>query len=80
MLFPEESYPPQVLCDSIIRLIPGVMNNETSALFDSFQDNLLAPLFTQDLLTGKEIKFQKYYYLEMRRKLQMERTKVNNFD
>jgi tRNA (guanine37-N1)-methyltransferase len=24
-------------------LIPGVLNNETSALFDSFQDNLLAP-------------------------------------
>ena len=32
-----------VLCDSIIRLIPGVLNNETSALTDSFQDNLLAP-------------------------------------
>ena len=35
--------PAAVLCDSIIRLIPGVMNNETSALFDSFKDNLLAP-------------------------------------
>ena len=35
--------PAAILCDSIIRLIPGVMNNETSALFDSFQDNLLAP-------------------------------------
>ncbi|MBL4654008.1 MAG: tRNA (guanosine(37)-N1)-methyltransferase TrmD [Flavobacteriales bacterium] len=32
-----------VLCDSIIRLIPGVLNNETSALTDSFQDDLLAP-------------------------------------
>ena len=32
-----------VLVDSIIRLIPGVLNNETSALTDSFQDNLLAP-------------------------------------
>lgn len=32
-----------VLCDSIIRLIPGVLGNETSALTDSFQDNLLAP-------------------------------------
>jgi tRNA (guanine37-N1)-methyltransferase len=29
--------------DSIGRLIPGVLNDETSALFDSFQDNLLAP-------------------------------------
>lgn len=32
-----------VICDSIIRLIPGVLGNETSALTDSFQDNLLAP-------------------------------------
>lgn len=32
-----------VVADSIIRLIPGVLNDETSALSDSFQDNLLAP-------------------------------------
>ena len=32
-----------VLADSIIRLIPGVLNDETSALTDSFQDNLLSP-------------------------------------
>ena len=32
-----------VVCDSIIRLIPGVISDETSALTDSFQDNLLAP-------------------------------------
>jgi tRNA (guanine37-N1)-methyltransferase len=32
-----------ILCDSIIRLIPGVISDETSALTDSFQDNLLAP-------------------------------------
>lgn len=32
-----------VVADSIIRLIPGVLNNETSALTDSFQDNLLSP-------------------------------------
>lgn len=32
-----------VLADSIIRLLPGVLNDETSALSDSFQDNLLAP-------------------------------------
>lgn len=32
-----------VLSDSIIRLLPGVLNDETSALSDSFQDNLLAP-------------------------------------
>lgn len=32
-----------VLTDSLIRLVPGVLNDETSALSDSFQDNLLAP-------------------------------------
>jgi len=32
-----------VLIDTIGRLIPGVLNDETSALFDSFQDDLLAP-------------------------------------
>ena len=32
-----------VLCDTKIRLIPGVLNDETSALTDSFQDQLLAP-------------------------------------
>jgi tRNA (guanine37-N1)-methyltransferase len=32
-----------ILVDTIGRLIPGVLNDETSALFDSFQDNLLAP-------------------------------------
>ncbi len=32
-----------VFCDSIIRLIPGVLGDESSALNDSFQDELLAP-------------------------------------
>lgn len=32
-----------VLCDAVIRLVPGVIGDETSALTDSFQDNLLAP-------------------------------------
>jgi len=32
-----------VFCDAIIRLIPGVLSDETSALTDSFQDNLLSP-------------------------------------
>lgn len=32
-----------ILCDSVIRLLPGVLNDETSALTDTFQDNLLAP-------------------------------------
>jgi len=53
-----------VIVDAIGRLIPGVLNDETSALFDSFQDDLLAPpVYTrpadfrgwkipQELLTG----------------------------
>jgi tRNA (guanine37-N1)-methyltransferase len=32
-----------VVCDAIIRLLPGVLNDETSALSDSFQDGLVAP-------------------------------------
>jgi tRNA (guanine37-N1)-methyltransferase len=35
--------PAAVVVDAIGRLIPGVLNDETSALFDSYQDNLLAP-------------------------------------
>ena len=40
-----------VLCDAVIRLIPGVLSDETSALTDSFQDNLLAPpVYTRPLI------------------------------
>lgn len=35
--------PAAAFCDGVIRLLPGVLNDETSALSDSFQDNLLAP-------------------------------------
>lgn len=35
--------PAAVVSDAIIRLIPGVLSDETSALTDSFQDNLIAP-------------------------------------
>ncbi|MEZ5027026.1 MAG: tRNA (guanosine(37)-N1)-methyltransferase TrmD [Chitinophagales bacterium] len=35
--------PAAVLVDAVVRLIPGALNDETSALSDSFQDNLLAP-------------------------------------
>lgn len=35
--------PAAVIVDSITRLIPGVLSDETSALFDSYQDDLLAP-------------------------------------
>ncbi|MDI9338598.1 MAG: tRNA (guanosine(37)-N1)-methyltransferase TrmD [Alphaproteobacteria bacterium] len=40
--------PAILMADAIGRLLPGVMNDETSALFDSFQDDLLAPpLYTK---------------------------------
>lgn len=32
-----------VLVDAVVRLVPGVLNDETSALSDSFQDNMIAP-------------------------------------
>ena len=35
--------PAAMVCDAVIRLLPGAMGDETSALTDSFQDDLLAP-------------------------------------
>jgi tRNA (guanine37-N1)-methyltransferase len=32
-----------IITDSVVRLLPGVLSDETSALTDSFQDNLLSP-------------------------------------
>ncbi|MFT5753456.1 MAG: tRNA (guanine37-N1)-methyltransferase, partial [Flavobacterium sp.] len=61
-----------VFCDAIIRLIPGVLSDETSALTDSFQDNLLSPpIFTRPaeykgmkvpdvLLSGNFAKIEKW--------------------
>lgn len=63
-----------VVADSIIRLIPNVLNNETSALTDSFQDDLLAPpVYTRPavykgwevpevLLSGDEAKIDEWRY------------------
>lgn len=63
-----------VLVDSIGRLIPGVLNDETSALTDSFQDNLLAPpVYTRPenfrgwtvpdvLLSGNHAKIDQWRY------------------
>jgi len=43
-----------VLVDSLVRLIPGVLNDETSALTDSFQDGLLAPpVYTRPSVYGE---------------------------
>jgi tRNA (guanine37-N1)-methyltransferase len=35
--------PAAIICDAVVRLIPGAISDEQSALYDSFQDNLLAP-------------------------------------
>ena len=63
-----------VLTDSIGRLIPGVLNDESSALTDSFQDDLLAPpVYTRPvifrnkevpaiLLSGHEAKIEEWRY------------------
>lgn len=76
-----------VLADSIIRLLPGVLSDETSALTDSFQDNLLAPpIYTRPanykdmqvpevLLSGHGRKIE-----EWRIEKAIERTKVRRPD
>ncbi|MEX2593068.1 MAG: tRNA (guanosine(37)-N1)-methyltransferase TrmD [Anditalea sp.] len=65
-----------VITDAIIRLIPGVLNDETSALTDSFQDGLLAPpVFTRPadfegmkvpeiLLSGHKVKIESWRFEE----------------
>ncbi|MCY7358594.1 MAG: tRNA (guanosine(37)-N1)-methyltransferase TrmD [Rudanella sp.] len=79
--------PAAVLSDAIIRLIPGVLNDETSALTDSFQDNLLAPpVYTRPaewegmkvpdtLLSGHEAKID-----DWRHEQAMERTRTRRPD
>ncbi len=63
-----------VLCDAVIRLLPGVIGDETSALTDSFQDNLLAPpVYTRPvefkglkvpdvLLSGNHVEIEKWQF------------------
>ena len=72
-----------VITDSIIRLIPGTLSDETSALTDSFQDNLLAPpVYTRPadyeglkvpdvLLSGNQAAIDEWRY-----KKAIERTKI----
>ena len=76
-----------VICDSIIRLIPGVLGNECSALSDTFQDGLLAPpIYTRPseyeglnvpeiLLSGDKNKIDQW-----REQISIERTKKNRPD
>lgn len=66
--------PAAIIADSIVRLIPGVIGDEQSALSDSFQDNLLAPpVYTrpavyngwevpQILLSGHQAKIDEWKY------------------
>lgn len=79
--------PAAVLCDAIVRLIPGVISDETSALSDSFQDDMLsAPVYTRPadyngmqvppvLLSGDEKQIEKW-----RTEQAMERTKKRRPD
>ena len=53
--------PAAVLCDSIIRLLPGIIGDESSALSDTFQDNLLAAPYIQDLKFTKVLKYLKFF-------------------
>lgn len=65
-----------VVADAVIRLLPGVLNDETSALSDSFQDNLVAPpvysrpaefrgwKVPEVLLSGHEANIQQWRYEE----------------
>ena len=64
--------PAAVLCDSIIRLLPGIIGDESSALSDTFQDNLVSPpIYTRPevykglqvpkvLLSGNKKEIQKW--------------------
>ena len=64
--------PAAVIADSIVRLIPGAIGDEQSALNDSFQDNLLeAPVYTRPayyngwkvpeiLLSGNQAKIEEW--------------------
>jgi tRNA (guanine37-N1)-methyltransferase len=79
--------PAAVLTDSIIRLLPGVLGDETSALSDSFQDGLLSPpVYTRPadykgwkvpdiLLSGHDLKIA-----EWRHEQAIERTKQRRPD
>jgi tRNA (guanine37-N1)-methyltransferase len=72
--------PAAVLTDTIVRLIPGVLNDETSALLDSFQGELLdAPVYTRPaefrgykvpevLLSGDHSKIDEWRYEESEKK------------
>ena len=63
--------PAAVLCDSIIRLIPGVLGDETSALTASFQDEILAPPVYTRPANFENIEVPSIYFLEIKPKLRI---------
>ena len=79
-----------VVVDAIGRLIPGVLNDETSALFDSFQDNLLAPpVYTrpedfrgwkvpEELMSGDHKKIEEWRYEQALKRTQDRRPDMIN--
>lgn len=81
-----------VVADSIGRLLPGVLNDETSALFDSFQDDLLAPpVYTRPadfkgwkvpdvLLTGNPKKVDEWRHEQSLERTQQRRPDLFNKD
>lgn len=77
-----------VLSDAVIRLIPGVLNDETSALSDSFQDDLIAPpVYTRPadfrgwkvpdvLLSGHEANIRQWRYEQSVKRTQERRPEL----
>lgn len=80
--------PAAMISDAIVRLLPKVLSDETSALSDSFQDGLLAPpVYTRPadyqglevpaiLLSGHEAKIEEWRYQESLRRTQQRRPEL----
>ena len=81
-----------VIVDAIGRLLPGVLNDETSALFDSFQDDMLAPpVYTRpvdfkgwkvpdELLSGNPATIDNWRYEQALKRTEERRPDLNNED
>jgi tRNA (guanine37-N1)-methyltransferase len=79
-----------VVSDAVIRLLPGVLSDETSALSDSFQDNLLSPpVYTRPsefngwevpeiLLSGNEKEIKKWQFEKALERTKMRRPELLN--
>lgn len=82
--------PAAILVDAVVRLIPGVLSDETSALSDSFQDGLLdAPIYTRPaewrghhvpevLLSGHEAKIATWRYEQQLKRTEERRPDLLN--